>query len=69
VNDLNRENDSTSMAIGFVYKNDSSSQSIRDCAYSNDEVEEMTGFDYFYILSDSVEDQVEASANLNDWGL
>ena len=59
----------TPKAIGFVYKNDSSSQSIKNCAFSVDDVEEITGFDFFHTLSDSVEVKVEAYANLDDWNL
>ncbi len=53
--------------IGFIYKNDSSSQSIKDCACSVDSVEEMTGFDFFISLPDDIEDDVESDANLAKW--
>ena len=52
---------------GFLYKNDSSSQSIKDCVCSVDIVEELTGFDFFYSLSDDIEDVVESDANLSKW--
>lgn len=54
-------------AIGFVYKNDSSSQSIKDCVCSVDSVEELTGFDFFYSLPDDIEDVVESDSNLANW--
>lgn len=54
-------------SIGFIYKNDSSSQSIKDCACSVDSVEEMTGFDFFISLPDDIEDVVESDANLAKW--
>ena len=57
----------TPKAIGFLYKNDSSSQSIKDCVCSVDSVEELTGFDFFYSLSDDIEDVVESDANLSKW--
>ena len=57
----------TPKAIGFLYKNDSSSQSIRDCACSVDSIEELTGIDFFYSLSDDIEDVVESDANLSKW--
>lgn len=57
----------TPKAIGFLYKNDSSSQSIKDCVCSVDIVEELTGFDFFYSLSDDIEDVVESDANLSKW--
>ena len=54
-------------AIGFLYKNDSSSQSIRDCACSVDNIEELTGLDFFYSLSDDIENIVESDSNLSKW--
>lgn len=57
----------TPKAIGFLYKNDSSSQSIKDCACSVDNVEELTGFDFFYSLPDNIEDVVESDSNLAKW--
>ena len=57
----------TPKAIGFLYKNDSSSQSIKDCVCSVDSVEELTGFDFFNSLPDDIEDVVESDANLAKW--
>lgn len=54
-------------AIGFLYQNDSSSQSIKNCACSVDSVEDMTGFDFFNSLPDNIEDVVESEANLAKW--
>lgn len=57
----------TPKAIGFLYKNDSSSQSIKDCVCSVDSVEELTGFDFFNSLPDDIEDVVESDSNLDKW--
>lgn len=57
----------TPKAIGFFYKNDSSSQSIRDCACSVDNIEELTGLDFFYSLPDDIENIVESDSNLSKW--
>ena len=57
----------TPKAIGVLYKNDSSSQSIKDSVCSVDSVEELTGFDFFYSLPDDIEDVVESDANLAKW--
>lgn len=57
----------TPKAIGFLYKNDASSQSIRDCVCSVDSVEELTGFDFFYSLPDDIEGVVESDSNLAKW--
>lgn len=57
----------TPKAIGFIYKNDSSSQLMKDRACSVDSVEEITGFDFFISLPDDIEDDVESDANLAKW--
>lgn len=57
----------TPKAIGFLYKNDPSSQSIEDSACSVDNVEDITGFDFFYSLPDDIEDSVESDSNLKKW--
>ena len=57
----------TPKAIGFLYKNDPSSQSIKGCVCSVDSVEELTGFDFFYSLLDDIEDVVESDVNLSKW--
>lgn len=54
-------------AIGFIYMNDSSSQSIKDCACSVDYIEKVTGFDFFSSLSDDIEERIESESNINDW--
>lgn len=57
----------TPKAIGFLYRNDSSSQSMKDNACSVDDVEEITGFDFFYSLPNDIENVVEADSNLAKW--
>lgn len=57
----------TPKAIGFIYSNDGTSQSMAKSARSVDEVEEITGFDFFYNLPDSIEDDIESQNNLKDW--
>ena len=57
----------TPKAIGFLYKNDSSSQSIRECSCSIDNIEELTGLDFFYSLPDDIENIVESDSNLSKW--
>ena len=54
-------------AIGFIYENDSSSQSMFKNCCSVDHVEEITGFDFFSSLPDDVETDVESSSNMNQW--
>ncbi len=54
-------------AIGFVYRNDSSSQSYRDNVCSVDKVEDITGFDFFSSLPDNIQDDIEKKADLKKW--
>lgn len=53
--------------IGFVYPNMSSPGNMRDYSMSIDEVEKITGIDFFYNLPDSIEDKIEATASFKEW--
>lgn len=53
--------------IGFIYKNDSSHQSMKANVYSIDEVEEITGFDFFSSLDDNIENVIEANSDIDLW--
>ena len=56
------------VAIGFVMRNSSSSrQSYRNCAYSINDIEQITGLDLFYGLDDTIEEAVEATFHWEDW--
>lgn len=54
-------------AIGFVMPNSKVSGGIQACAVSVDEVEAITGFDFFAALPDDVEQQIEAECNFPRW--
>ncbi|MBQ7420460.1 MAG: DNA/RNA non-specific endonuclease [Prevotella sp.] len=54
-------------AIGFIYNNDDSSQPMREAVRTVDEIERMTGIDFFSALPDDEEDRIEAKADLSDW--
>lgn len=54
-------------AIGFVYKNDNSRQPMGNVACPVDEVEQITGFDFFPTLDDQLEDRLESTFNLGKW--
>lgn len=54
-------------AIGFIYKNDSGNHPLDSYVNSVDEVERITGIDFFPALPDEVEDKVEATYNLSLW--
>ena len=54
-------------AIGFIFPNDGKSRPLRSYAVSVDKVERVTGFDFYPILEDDIEDKVEAECNPSAW--
>lgn len=56
-------------AIGFwtEHKNENESNPIADYAKSIDEIEQLTGIDFFCNLPDAIEQEVERSYNMSDW--
>lgn len=54
-------------AIGFIYKNTDGNRPKGDYVNTVDEVERITGLDFFPSLPDDVEARVEASCSLGDW--
>ena len=53
-------NTSQPKAYGFVFKNKAGSRPLTDYQHTVDEVEKLTGMDFFPALSDEVEQRVEA---------
>lgn len=56
-------------AIGFVMQNKAANKPLMTYMLSVDEVEEMTGIDFFPNLPDSIETAIEADFNVADWTL
>lgn len=54
-------------AIGFYYANRAGKQTMEDAAMSVDQVEELTGMDFFVNIPDKLEERVEASFSLKEW--
>ena len=54
-------------AIGFVVRNNEGKKKRDQFVNSVDEVERITGYDFFPSLPDDIEEEVEAHANLEDW--
>lgn len=55
-------------AIGFYIEHKSDkSKNIKACAKSIDELEKLTGLDFYHNLPDKIENVVEANYNENDW--
>lgn len=57
----------TPKAIGFIYKNTSGNHPLDSYVNSVDEVERITGIDFFPALPDELEKKVEATYNLSLW--
>lgn len=54
-------------AIAFVYPNMTSPGNMQDYAMSIDELERLTGYDFFPALPDALEETVEAKYSFKDW--
>ena len=54
-------------AIGFIFKNGTSSGKLNSYVVSIDEIEKETGIDLFPSLDDELENSVESGVNLEDW--
>ena len=57
----------TPLAIGFIFRNDGSNQPWRQQRCTVDEVEQRSGINFFHMLPDDVEDEVEAEEDIDDW--
>lgn len=64
---LDPENPANSQAIGFVFPNGSTPGNLYDYAMSIDNLEQETGFDFFFALPDSIENEIEASFDKAFW--
>lgn len=54
-------------AIGFFYKNASGNNPLDHYVNSVDQVERITGLDFFSQLPDDIEDEIESNYNINQW--
>lgn len=53
--------------IGFIYPNMSSPGNMKNYSMTIDEVEEITGIDFFPYLPDDIEQKVESVASFKEW--
>lgn len=53
--------------IGFIMPNGTVAGGMQKAAVSIDEVEAITGYDFFSSLPDEIENEVESQANFNQW--
>lgn len=54
-------------AIAFVYPNMSAPGSMQNYVTTVDEVEKLTGLDFFYELPDEIENKVESKSSFREW--
>lgn len=66
---LVRRKDGSYSSIAFVMGNDSERYFLKDCNITVDELERLTGFDFFPGLDDRIEEKVESKVRLSDWGI
>lgn len=59
----------TPKGIGFIYRNDLSNKKMSSYVNTIDDVERITGIDFFPALPDNIEKKVEATVNLSDWAI
>lgn len=62
-----RPTDTGWTGIGFVMDNRAGSRPLMTYMQTVDEVESLTGIDFFYLLPDSLEAQAESTLTLDDW--
>lgn len=61
------KNGNSPKALGFIYDNKSGRHDMSYYVRTVDEIEEITGFNFFPFLADKLENRIEANANLRDW--
>ena len=56
-------------SIAFVMYNHNNNENMQKCSLSVDDLEALSGIDFFAELDDDFENRVEATYNLRNWGL
>ena len=54
-------------AIGFIYSNQMGHHNMKYYVHAVDEVERITGLDFFYQLDDEIENKIERECSLSNW--
>lgn len=60
-------NNGTPKMIAFLMKHEQSKKSLSSFVVSTDEIEKLTGIDFFPQLEDALENKLEKSSSYNDW--
>ncbi len=53
--------------IAFIYPNMTSPGNMQNYVVTIDDVEKLTGFDFFSSLPDAIENEIESNANFKEW--
>lgn len=62
-----REDGNGWKSAAYIMENSAISQSLNDCIVSVNELEEITGLDFFHLLPDEVEETIESERKYKDW--
>ena len=62
-----KDNGSEKIAIALILNNQGSSSSLKSFATSIDNIESLTGIDFFSGLSDDIENKLESNINILSW--
>ncbi len=54
-------------AIGFYYANSNAKQTMEQTATTVDEIEALTGMDFFVNINDKLEERIESTCSLKQW--
>jgi endonuclease G len=54
--------------IGFIFPNGPGEMDLKDYIYNTDDIESLTGIDFFPSLPDTIENKIESKINFNFWG-
>ena len=66
---LIRKKNGSYSAIAFVMDNDDDRYYLKDCCMTVNDLEALTGFDFYPALDDLIEEKVESTLRLSDWGI
>lgn len=64
---LRQKKDGTWTSIGFVMPNAAGNRPLMTYMHTVDDIENLTGIDFFYSLPDSIEALIEADYTISDW--
>lgn len=64
-----RETNNGWATIGFLFENKAGNKKLNTYIRSIDEIEELTGIDFFPLLADDVEEEIERQTNIYDWNI